>query len=481
MKKSVFLVLLALLLCLAGCGTEATESSSRVESAFEASSICEETSSEESSYIDEVSLPGEISLPEEESSAPTPEPAPPTLGEVLTAFFPVPEWEEEIFSFVSFLESHVGEAVTAEMAEALTEKTYYDSLWTEFTGNSLHVWESLYKNEPEKSPFVRLLSMGKAGANKTTVMTFGGDICFADNYVVMEYMESKGYGLEDCIAPEWFTEMQNADIAVLNNEFSISDRGKPMNGKAFTFRADPKHTALYHDLGVDLVSLANNHVFDYGKDAFYDTIDTLREYGVDYAGAGRNAEEAQSPMYYLVDGRKIAFISATRAEKYVLTPEATEEEPGVFRCYDTARLLEVIAEAKAESDYVILLVHWGREGSNSLEDVQEETAPLYLEAGADLIIGGHAHRLQGIEFIDGKAVFYNLGNFWFDNYNIETGLVRFELSADGEETFYFLPAKQSGCKTSYELGTSTGRTILDNVESYSKKISIRDDGLIVRE
>ena len=144
-------------------------------------------------------------------------------------------------------------------------------------------------------------------------------------------------------------------------------------------------------------------------------------------------------------------------------------------------MLEVIAEAKAESDYVVLLVHWGREGSNSLEDVQEETAPLYLEAGADLIIGGHAHRLQGIEFIDGKAVFYNLGNFWFDNYNIETGLVRFELSADGEETFYFLPAKQSGCKTSYELGTATGRTILDNVESYSKKISIRDDGLIVRE
>jgi poly-gamma-glutamate synthesis protein (capsule biosynthesis protein) len=312
-------------------------------------------------------------------------------------------------------------------------------------------------------------------------MTFGGDICFADNYEVMSYMQRKGYTLEDCIAPEWFSEMKNADIAVLNNEFCISDRGKAMAGKAFTFRADPKNTALYHDLGVDLVSLANNHVFDYGEDAFCDTLDTLREYGVDYAGAGRTAEEAQSPMYYLVDGRKIAFVSATRAEKYVLTPEATEDSPGVFRCYDTERLLEVIAEAKAESDYVILLVHWGREGSNSLEDVQEETAPLYLEAGADLIIGGHAHRLQGIEFIDGKAVFYNLGNFWFDNYNIETGLVRFELSADGEETFYFLPAKQSGCKTSYELGTATGRKILDNVESYSKKISIRDDGLIVRE
>jgi poly-gamma-glutamate synthesis protein (capsule biosynthesis protein) len=330
--------------------------------------------------------------------------------------------------------------------------------------------------------------MGKAGANKTTVMTFGGDICFADNYVVMEYMESKGYGLEDCIAPEWFTEMQNADIAVLNNEFSISDRGKPMNGKAFTFRADPKHTALYHDLGVDLVSLANNHVFDYGKDAFYDTIDTLREYGVDYAGAGRNAEEAQSPMYYLVDGRKIAFISATRAEKYVLTPEATEEEPGVFRCYDTARLLEVIAEAKAESDYVILLVHWGREGSNSLEDVQEETAPLYLEAGADLIIGGHAHRLQGIEFIDGKAVFYNLGNFWFDDYDIDTLVAELHIKGrrtdadeplkDAEIELRLYPGTQSGAYTALADTEEWKTRILQYLEGISVNINIDEDGVV---
>lgn len=481
MKRRCLWGALALLLCLAGCASAGhTETSSAGVTSLpvqESSILLEETSAPGSS-AEESSAPGEISLPPDES---VPEEQPTRLWEALTTLFPVPEWESEIISFALFVEMGAGDAVTNAMAETLLANDYYDAAWREFTGNSLHVWESLYKGEHESSPFVRLLSMGEAGKDKTTVMTFGGDICFADNYEVMKYMVQKGYSLEDCIAPEWFAEMQNADIAVLNNEFSISNRGKAMNGKAFTFRADPANTALYNQLGVDLVTLANNHVFDYGEDAFHDTLDTLREYGVDYAGAGRNVEEAQSPMYYLVDGRKIAFISATRAEKYILTPEATEDSPGVFRCYDTARLLEVIAEAKEESDYVILLVHWGREGSHELEDVQEETAPLYLEAGADLIVGAHAHRLQGIEFIDGKAVFYNLGNFWFDNFNIETGLVRFELAADGEETFYFLPAKQSGCKTSYELGTTKGRTILDHVESYSKGISIRDDGLIVSD
>lgn len=480
MKKRFLWGFLALLTCLAGCASAGYTETSSVGgslSTAESSSAFEESVSPGSSE-EELSLPSEISLPEGFDSS---EEQPARLWEALTTMFPVPEWEAEIISFGLFMELQLGDALACQMAAVIMEHGYDDSLWRELTGNTLNVWETLYRGDHETSPFVRLLSMGKPGEDKTTVMTFGGDICFADNYEVMKYMARKGYELEDCIAPEWFTEMQNADIAVLNNEFSISSRGKAMAGKAFTFRADPKHTALYHRLGVDLVTLANNHVFDYGEDAFHDTLDTLREYGVDYAGAGRNAEEAQSPMYYLVDGRKIAFVSATRAEKYILTPEATEDSPGVFRCYDTERLLEVIAEAKEESDYVILLVHWGREGSNELEKVQEETAPLYLEAGADLIVGAHAHRLQGIEFIDGKAVFYNLGNFWFDNFNIETGLMRFELAADGKETFYFLPAKQSGCKTSYELGTSKGRTILDHVESYSKGISIRDDGLIVRE
>ncbi len=375
---------------------------------------------------------------------------------------------------------YVGKTYGAFVLDELAEKaTYTDGVWDELTGNSLHVLRSLYREEPTKANNVRLLSAGKRGTRKTTVMTFGGDICFADNYVVMQHLKTTENGLFDCIDPRWADEMRAADIAVLNNEFTISDRGAPLSGKMYTFRADPAHTALYGELGVDFVTLANNHAYDFGRDAFLDTMDSLRENGVDYAGGGRNAAEAQRPFYYLVNGRKIAFVSATRAEKNIMTPEAGPDSPGVFRCYDPERLKQVLAEAKACSDYVVLFVHWGTEHTDVLEPVQKSTAHDYIDAGADLIVGAHAHQLQGIEFYKGKAIFYNLGNFWFDDYDdVDTGLVRLELSPDGGEAFRFLPGVQTGCETSYELGTARGREVLDRIAGYLPGIRIDDDGRV---
>ena len=359
---------------------------------------------------------------------------------------------------------------------------YSDSVWREYTGNSLHVWRSLYKKEQETEDNIRLISMGDAEGGKKTVMTFGGDICFADNYATMPFLEKQEDKLRGCLAKEWFDIMQSADIATLNCEYAISDRGEPMPKKMFTFVSKPENTAYYNELGVDFVTLANNHVFDYGEDAFYDTLDTLDEYGIDRAGAGRNADEAQRPFYYIIDGRKVAFISATRAEKYILTPEAKEDSPGVFRCYDPERLIEVIEETKQNCDYVVLFVHWGTEYSDVLERVQMSTSHDYIDAGADLIIGTHAHQLQGIEFYKGKAIFYNLGNFWFNAKSIETGLVRFELDYDGNEEFYFIPGMQEGCKVSYELGTERGCEILDHLASYEPgRVAIDDDGRIYTE
>lgn len=377
--------------------------------------------------------------------------------------------------FLRFVSDTFGADTLEELASC---GAYTDDLWRALTGNSLHVLRSLYRNEPETEENVRLMSLGTRGSGKTTVMTFGGDICFADNYLVMQHLKSTENGLWDCIDPAWGTVMRDADLAVLNNEFTISGRGAPLSGKMYTFRADPAHTALYGDLGVDFVTLANNHAYDYGEDAFLDTLQALDAYGVDHAGGGRNAAEAQRPFYYLVDGRKIAFVSATRAEKKILTPEAGENTSGVFRCYDPARLLEVLAETKACSDYVVLFVHWGTEHTDVLESVQKTTSHAYIDAGADLIIGAHAHQLQGIEFYKGKAIFYNLGNFWFDDYEIETGLAKLELAPNGEERFYFLPGLQAEMRTSYEVGTLRGREILDHLAAYLPGIRIDDDGRI---
>lgn len=381
--------------------------------------------------------------------------------------------------FLAFVNQTFGSDSLKEMADAIEAEGYSDSLWREYTGNSLHFLRSLFLDEDKTKDNVRLISLGERDSEKTTVMTFGGDVCFGDNYYPMQHLKASENGIYDCFAPEWFEIMRNADIAMLNNEFTISSRGEPMPKKLYTFRAEPQHTALYNELGVDFVTLANNHAFDYGETAFYDTLDTLDEYGIDYAGGGRNAEEAQRPFYYLVDGRKVAFISATRAEKYILTPEAGEDTPGVFRCYNPERLLQVIAETKQNCDYVVLFVHWGTEYSAVLESVQETTAHDYIDAGADLIIGSHAHQLQGIEFYKGKAIFYNLGNFWFNGKRIETGLVRLELDPNGNAEYYFLPGLQYHCETSYELGTELGREIMDHIESYQPNIIIEDNGRVL--
>lgn len=416
-----------------------------------------------------IPLPGEPSDTEESGDISPTDP----VEELLACFE-----NEQARGFVEFVGDLLGKQALTAMADAIAAEGYSNGLWYQKTGNSLHFLRSLYLGEHETLWNVRYQSLGTAGSDKTTAVTFGGDICFADNYVTMQYLRTTQNGLADCIAGEWFDIMQNADIATLNNEFTISDRGTPLNGKKWAFRGATQNAAYYHALGIDLVSLANNHVYDYGRDAFLDTLDTLDANGIARAGAGRNASEAQAPFYYLVDGRKIAFVSATRAEKLRLTPEATETAAGVFRCYDTARLLEVLRDTKQNCDYVVLLIHWGTEKTNKLENVQKETSHAYIDAGADLIIGAHAHRLQGIEIYNGKAIFYNLGNFWFDDYDLETGLVELRWHADGTEEWYFFPGMQADCVTSYELGTPVGRRIMDHVESYSDGICIADDGKV---
>ena len=141
---------------------------------------------------------------------------------------------------------------------------------------------------------------------------------------------------------------------------------------ADTFRAKPERVEILKELCVDLANLANNHIYDYGTDAFLDTLDILDAGGIAHAGAGKNAVEAEEPFYAEIDGRTVAVVSATRAEKYILTPEADEDNPGVFRCYDMAKVLQKVQETKEKADFVIAYIHWGTEYSETLETAQTE-------------------------------------------------------------------------------------------------------------
>ena len=263
---------------------------------------------------------------------------------------------------------------------------------------------------------------------------FAGDINLAEGWSTTVYLDQQENGIYDCISEELTDIMNAADIMCLNNEFTYSTGGAPLAGKAYTFRALPERVEVLHQLGVDAVTLANNHVYDYGKEALLDTFAVLQEAGIPYFGAGQDLEEAMAPLYLEAGGKTIALVGASRAEKNRMTPQATETEPGILRCYDTTLYKEAIAEAKANADFCIAFVHWGTEYSFDLEQVQLDTGKEYLDAGADVVIGAHSHCLQGMEFYEEKPIIYSLGNYWFNEKTLDTMLVQLRISGNADRS-----------------------------------------------
>ena len=259
-----------------------------------------------------------------------------------------------------------------------------------------------------------------ADDTETVTLGFAGDINFAEGWPTTEKMDAQPDGILDCFSPDCIDTMRGFDLFMLNNEFTYSTRGSEVP-KTYHFRSNPSRVENLKKLGVDLVLLANNHVFDYGTDALTDTLDTLAKAGIPEVGAGRNLEEAATPYYARINGRTIAYVAATKAEQYesaIHTQAATDTQPGVLACYDPSRFLEEIREADANSDFVVASVHWGLEYDEHYSDDQRALAEQMVAAGADAVIGSHTHCLQGINLIDGAPVFYRC-----TQYDLHTDLV----------------------------------------------------------
>ena len=319
---------------------------------------------------------------------------------------------------------------------------------------------------------------------------FAGDICFADNYVPMEHLAELGStDISDGIDQRFVDLMRGMDIMWVNNEFCYSDRGEELEGKLYTFRSKTSNVKYLDDLGVDIVGLANNHVFDYGEDAFEDTLTTLEDAEIPYVGAGRNIDVAAAPVYLEVDGFTIAYVAASRAEYTIYTPEATESSPGILWCYDNDRFIESIREAAANADYVIALPHWGVEHDTELESEQIDGAHAYIDAGADAVIGAHPHILQGIEYYKGKPIVYSLGNFWFDDYDIDTLVAELRFTGsvdsngfasldDADVQLVLHPGTQSQAFTAWADTAEWRDGIFRDLEDISVNVYIDDDGIV---
>lgn len=327
-----------------------------------------------------------------------------------------------------------------------------------------------------------------ADDTETVTLGFAGDINFAEGWPTTEKMDAQPDGILDCFSPDCIDTMRGFDLFMLNNEFTYSTRGSEVP-KTYHFRSNPSRVENLKKLGVDLVLLANNHVFDYGTDALTDTLDTLAKAGIPEVGAGRNLEEAATPYYARINGRTIAYVAATKAEQYesaIHTQAATDTQPGVLACYDPSRFLEEIREADANSDFVVASVHWGLEYDEHYSDDQRALAEQMVAAGADAVIGSHTHCLQGINLIDGAPVFYSLGNFWFNEKPLYSGMARISLRVPEDRTqpvtlteTAFLPCTQYDLHTDLVTDPDQKQTILDHIAGLSNgDVTVLPDGIV---
>ena len=320
----------------------------------------------------------------------------------------------------------------------------------------------------------------EAASPKETVFAFAGDILFDPQYAVMANLIQRGGRIEDAFSENLLEVMRGADIFLVNNEFPYTDRGAPLAEKQFTFRAEPERAAYLTEMGVDIVSLANNHAYDYGEISLLDSLDTLDAMEMPHIGAGRNLEEASKPVTFLINDKKIAVIAATQIERNDNpdTKGATENSPGTFRCWNVDNLLKAVEKAGEENDYVIVYIHWGTENQAETDWAQDDQAVKIAEAGADVIIGAHSHCLQPVGYVKGVPVVYSLGNFWFNSRSLDTALAQVIISEEGELSVKLLPAKQSDCRTQLLEGAERTR-VLEYINSISASGYLDENGYLL--
>lgn len=305
-------------------------------------------------------------------------------------------------------------------------------------------------------------------------MIFAGDVLFANSF---KNCYDAG-GMEAVVSGELLEQFTQADIAMVNEEFPFSTRGAPMEDKQYTFRADPVYVSALLEMGVDVVSLANNHILDYGTEALEDTFATLDGAGIAYVGAGATKERARELFRVEHGSRTFGFLSASRVIP-VESWNVDNVQPGVFTTYDGTALSNAVAEAKRECDFVTVFVHWGVEHEAYPVDYQRSLARQYIDAGADLVIGAHTHCLQGIEFYNGKPIFYSLGNFIFGSSIEKTAALCVTVSEGGETEYMLIPAKAAGGCTVKTEG-SEAEELFRYMEEISQGITVSETGKVLK-
>jgi len=242
-------------------------------------------------------------------------------------------------------------------------------------------------------------------------LIFGGDIML-DNWIEHRYLQGER-GFTDSLS-----QILSCGDAVFANLESPFGRTGEKADKEYTFLVSPELVKILKHLNITGVSLANNHIMDYGMQALKSTIKTLRKYRIGYAGAGMNIRKAKKPFITKVKGKRIGFLSYsnTLPVSFYASKNNAGTAPGYsgYIKYDIAKL-------KNKVDIIIVTFHWGEELCDSVKSYQRTLAHLAIDAGADIVVGSHPHILQEIEGYKNGIIAYSLGNLLFSSYGRGNG------------------------------------------------------------
>jgi poly-gamma-glutamate capsule biosynthesis protein CapA/YwtB (metallophosphatase superfamily) len=232
------------------------------------------------------------------------------------------------------------------------------------------------------------------------------------------------------------------DLTVINLECAVSDLGSPVP-KEFNFRGDPDALGPMREAGIEVASLGNNHSYDFGPEALLDSVRNVRQAGIEPVGAGATQKDALRPAIVQAKGWKIAVVGLDQVVDPYPEAIATGDKPGTAAGHDTDLMLKAIHRAEMRADIVIVSIHWGVELDTEPRPEQVELGRAFVRAGADVIFGHHAHRLQPMDRYRGAAIFWGLGNFVWPDFSAEgsrTAVARVIVRRSGKIETRLLPA-----------------------------------------
>jgi poly-gamma-glutamate synthesis protein (capsule biosynthesis protein) len=271
---------------------------------------------------------------------------------------------------------------------------------------------------PTVSPTPSATPAPTTPSRRPITIAFGGDVHFEG--AVRRHLLADPATAFGAMAPV----LRRADLAVVNLETAVTERGTAQD-KQYVFRAPASAFRALRAAGIDVATNANNHGMDYGQVGLADTLAAARAQRFPLIGSGYDEDEAYAPYRATVGGWRVAVLGASQviAPELVTDWTAGPSHPGLASAYRVDRLRQAVRQARRTADTVVVYLHWGVERDSCPSDRQRTLARQLVDAGADVVVGSHAHVVQGSGRMGEAYVAYGLGNFLFYSRSTPTSVL----------------------------------------------------------